>query len=105
MEPEEDCGGAGGSRFGVRRLLEFEPEFMSPFCAGSLECLLWPLEEDLLMSARPLAAASNADLHSSPGDPLVLGLLSAKVENITQGQEKREEFFSLHGEVTEWSTP
>lgn len=95
MEPEEDCGGAGGSRFGVRRLLEFEPEFMSPFCAGSLECLLWPLEEDLLESTRPLAAASNADLQSSPGDPLLFGLLSAKVENITRRQENGEINFFL----------
>nr|GME02485.1 hypothetical protein TorRG33x02_286950 [Ipomoea batatas] len=68
-------GGVGAIRLGVRRPLEFDRELTSPFCMGSPCRRPCSLEPDLENELGPFAAASNALLHSSPGEgPGVLGL-------------------------------
>lgn len=64
----------------MRRPAELDLLLTSPFSAGSpyLRLLLTPPK--LEASVGPLAAASNADLQSSPDEgPAVLGLLSVHV--------------------------
>lgn len=73
------CGGGGGGiRLGRRRIPEFVPADGSPSSAESLFRPPWLLDVLDLDQLRPLAPASNADFHSSPDCPLVLGLLSAR---------------------------
>lgn len=64
-------------------------ELASPFCTGSLRRLLWLAPN--LESVGPLAAASNADLQSSPDTvPSVLGLLSARQDSFSVIHPKTE---------------
>nr|GMD13201.1 hypothetical protein Iba_chr07aCG10650 [Ipomoea batatas]GMD16529.1 hypothetical protein Iba_chr07cCG10290 [Ipomoea batatas]GMD18058.1 hypothetical protein Iba_chr07dCG9620 [Ipomoea batatas]GME01043.1 hypothetical protein Iba_contig804CG0010 [Ipomoea batatas] len=63
-----NCGGAGGNRLGVRRPPGLAPELISPFCVGSPWRRLGPFDPDLEKEEEPLAAASNADLQSLPGE-------------------------------------